>query len=53
MDGRVKKNDMFNRLEFMAQRVSPHPDPEEETKRLIEESKRIEAKKELPTVEEI
>jgi len=36
--GRVKKNEMFNRLEFTAQRVFPNPDPGEEIKRLKDEA---------------
>jgi len=30
--GRVQKNDMFDRLEFIAQLVFPNPDPEQELK---------------------
>ncbi|MFO8016663.1 MAG: OB-fold nucleic acid binding domain-containing protein [Candidatus Woesearchaeota archaeon] len=37
--GRINKNTMMDRLEFIAQRVFPNPDPEEEKKR-IEESKK-------------
>ncbi|MBW2973353.1 DUF2240 family protein [Candidatus Woesearchaeota archaeon] len=32
--GRVRKNDFFDRLEFMVQLVFPEPDPEEEIQRL-------------------
>ena len=32
--GRINKNDMFDRLEFIAQLVFPHPDPKEEVERL-------------------
>ena len=32
--GRINKNDMFDRLEFIAQLVFPHPDPKEEIERL-------------------
>ena len=32
--GRVKKNNMFNRLEFTAQQIVLNPDPDEELKRL-------------------
>lgn len=40
--GRVSKNDMFDRLEFVAQLVFPNPDPNDELKRLKEEAKAIE-----------
>lgn len=39
--GRVTKNQMFDRLEFIAQLVFPNPDPEEEVKRLNEEIQEI------------
>ena len=32
--GRARKNDFFDRLEFMTQLVFPEPDPEEEIQRL-------------------
>ncbi|MBN2112176.1 hypothetical protein JW707_03700 [Candidatus Woesearchaeota archaeon] len=35
--GRVKKNDMFDRLEFLAQFVDPNPDPQKEIERLKKE----------------
>ena len=35
--GRVVKNQMFDRLEFMAQLVFPNPDPEEEIKKTEQE----------------
>jgi len=35
--GKVRKNDFFDRLEFMTQLVFPEPDPEEEIKRLKQE----------------
>lgn len=35
--GRVKKNDMFDRLEFTAQLVDPNPDPAKEIEMLKEE----------------
>jgi hypothetical protein len=35
--GRIRKNDMFDRLEFTAQRVDANPDPEKELQRLKEE----------------
>lgn len=35
--GRVRKNEMFDRIEFIAQRVDPNPNPEEELKKLKEE----------------
>ena len=34
ISGRVTRNDMFDRLELVAEHVSPDPDPEEELKRL-------------------
>ncbi len=37
--GRVKKNEMFDRLEFVAQQVDPKPNPEEELQKLKQESK--------------
>ena len=37
--GRVSKNTMFDRLEFVSQLVFPNPDPEEEVKRLSEDKK--------------
>ncbi len=40
--GRVSKNEMFQRLEFVAQLVFPDPDPDEELKKLKEEAKSIE-----------
>jgi replication factor A1 len=40
--GRVSKNEMFDRLEFITQLVFTNPDPDEELKRLEEESKVIE-----------
>jgi replication factor A1 len=36
--GRTSKNEMFNRLEFIAQLVFTNPDPEEEIKRLTKEA---------------
>lgn len=39
--GRVNKNQMFDRLEFVTQLVFPNPDPEEEVKRLNEEISEI------------
>ncbi len=39
--GRVTKNQMFDRLEFMTQLVFPNPNPEEEVKRLNEEIQEI------------
>ncbi|MCK5283196.1 MAG: DUF2240 family protein [Nanoarchaeota archaeon] len=40
--GRTSKNEMFDRLEFIAQLVFPDPDPDQELKRLEEEAKAIE-----------
>ncbi len=40
--GRVSKNDMFDRLEFVAQLVFPDPNPSEELKRLEQEAQIIE-----------
>ena len=40
--GRVTKNDMFDRLEFVTQLVFPDPDPDQELKKLEEEAKAIE-----------
>ncbi|MCX8146871.1 MAG: OB-fold nucleic acid binding domain-containing protein [Candidatus Woesearchaeota archaeon] len=39
--GRVNKNVMFDRVEFVAQLVFPNPDPEEEIKRLEEIKKAL------------
>jgi len=39
INGRVKKNIFFDRLEFVANNVSPNPDPEEEIKKLDETKK--------------
>ncbi len=36
--GKARKNDFFDRLEFMTQLVFPEPDPEEEIKRLKQET---------------
>lgn len=38
VQGRVNKNEMFDRLEFVARRVNPNPDPEEELKLLKEQN---------------
>ena len=40
--GRTTKNEMFDRLEFIAQLVFPDPDPDQELKKLEEEAKVIE-----------
>ncbi|MBU4501701.1 MAG: DUF2240 family protein [Nanoarchaeota archaeon] len=40
--GRVSKNEMFDRLEFVVQLVFPDPEPDQELKRLEEEAKVIE-----------
>lgn len=40
-NGRVNKNEMFDRLEFVASRVYTDLDPEEEIKRLDEEVKKV------------
>ena len=42
-EGRTSKNDMFDRLEFIANFVNPDPDPEKEVKRL---SKKVDEKEE-------
>ena len=34
LNGRINKNSLFNRLEFIVQQVDPNPNPEEELKRL-------------------
>ena len=44
--GRVTKNDMFQRLEFIAQVVIKDPDPEEEMKKLEKNKESVENKKE-------
>ena len=36
--GRVNKNEMFNRLELVARKVTPKPDPQEEIDRLSKEA---------------
>lgn len=41
INGRVKKNLFFDRLEIVANNVSLNPDPEEEIKRLNEEASRV------------
>ena len=53
IEGRVKKNDVFNRLELVAQMVFLSPHPEEEIKRLNDEIGKVEEKKGLPTIEQI
>jgi hypothetical protein len=40
--GRSQKNQMFDRLELVAQLVFPDPDPDEELKKVQEEAKVIE-----------
>jgi hypothetical protein len=40
INGRVKKNLFFDRIEIVANTVSVNPDPEEEIKRLDEEVKK-------------
>ncbi len=40
--GRTSRNEMFDRLEFVAQLVFPDPDPDEEIKKLEKESEIIE-----------
>ena len=42
INGRVKKNLFFDRLEFMANSVVLNPNPEEEIKRLDEKAKKVE-----------
>ncbi|MBT7903504.1 DUF2240 family protein [Candidatus Woesearchaeota archaeon] len=37
VDGRTKKNDMFDRVEFTARTVDPNPNPEEELKKYTKE----------------
>ena len=52
--GRVVKNDMFDRLEFIARFVYTNPDPEEELKHLEKETKEIAAKKaNIPSVDDV
>ena len=41
INGRVKKNLFFDRLEIVANDVSSNPDPEDEIKRLNEEARRV------------
>lgn len=43
INGRVKKNLFFDRLEIVANAVSLNPDPEEEIKRLNEEAHKVES----------
>ena len=43
INGRVKKNLFFDRLEIVANDVSLNPDPEDEIKRLNEEASRVES----------
>jgi len=49
VSGNVKKNDMFERLELMANEVNTSPNPEEEIKRAQEEQPEQEVKQEQPT----
>jgi len=42
INGRVKKNLFFDRIEIVANDVSLNPNPEEEIKRLNEEVKKVE-----------
>jgi len=54
--GRAKKNEMFDRLEFMAQLVFSNPGPEEEIRRLEEAGEKevkAEEVKSLPSIDEI
>ena len=44
-NGRVKKNEMFDRVEFIANRVYTDLDPEEEIKRLNEEVEKVNKEK--------
>ncbi len=46
--GRVTRNAMFDRLEFIAQRVYPQPQPEEELQRLAAVEKETPTKQESP-----
>lgn len=43
INGRVKKNLFFDRLELVANDISLNPDPEEEIKRLNEEANKVES----------
>jgi replication factor A1 len=55
--GRVNKNELFGRLEFVSRLVFPKPDPKEEIERLQKEGSKEEkeglSEDKLPTVEEI
>lgn len=42
--GRVNKNELFDRLEFVSRLVFPKPDPKEEIERLKKENKEVEKK---------
>lgn len=53
VDGRVTRNEMFDRLELIAQLVFPNPNPEEELKQLQEEAGKTEAAPEEPKEETV
>jgi len=42
VDGRIKKNLFFDKIEIVANDVFLNPDPEDEIKKLNEESKKVE-----------
>ena len=52
--GRVVKNQMFDRLEFIAQLVYNNPNPEEEMEQLNKEMEEIKAKKaDVPSIDDL
>ena len=52
--GRVTKNQMFDRLEFVARYVHPNPNPEEEIKHLDQEIEKIKTQKaEVPSTDDV
>ena len=48
--GRARNNELFNRLEFIAQLVFPNPDPEPEIEKV---KAQLEKEQELPSIDEI
>ena len=50
--GRIRKNEMFSRLEIISQLVFPDIDPDEEIKKLAEEQKTDDSQQESTTPQE-
>lgn len=51
--GRVTKNQMFERLEFIARYVHANPNPEEEIKHLDQEIEKLKSKAEVPSIDDV